>query len=158
VRGPQARRTVPVKHERRSELARVRNVLARAQAKAEGRGMAAGLRGALASADPARNAGGGRRAGRLAPGCARLRVMAACAACVGLAACGSGRPAGASPTWEVQAGQVRGLGTIVIDGRGFTLHIYQPDRQGPYARDCAPSSGPHWSYRLASAARSQARV
>jgi predicted lipoprotein with Yx(FWY)xxD motif len=93
--------------------------------------MATGLRGALASADPARNAGGGRRAGRLAPGCARLRLMAACAACVGLAACGSGRPAGASPTWEVQAGQVRGLGTIVTDGHGFTLYIYQSDRQGP---------------------------
>ena len=101
--------------------------------------MAAGFRRAMAGAGLARCAAGGgcrrRRvaAGLLAPGCARtlLTVMAACAACVGLAACGSGHPAGASPTWEVRAGQVRGLGTIVTDGRGFTLYIYQPDRRGP---------------------------
>ena len=61
----------------------------------------------------------------------RLPMLAACAACVCLAACGSGHPAQATPAWKVQAGQVRGLGTIVIDGRGFTLYIYQPDRQGP---------------------------
>jgi predicted lipoprotein with Yx(FWY)xxD motif len=58
-------------------------------------------------------------------------ACAALAACAGLAACGSGRPAAASPAWEVRAGQVRGLGTIVTDGRGYTLYIYQPDRRGP---------------------------
>jgi predicted lipoprotein with Yx(FWY)xxD motif len=78
---------------------------------------------------------GGRPAGRLGPGRvrARLPVLAACVACVacvGLAGCGSGHPAAASPVWEVQAGQVRGLGTILVDGHGFTLYIYQPDRQG----------------------------
>ena len=51
-----------------------------------------------------------------------------------LTACGSGHPAQAqtaAPVWQVRAGVVRGLGTIVTDGRGFTLYIYQPDRQGP---------------------------
>jgi predicted lipoprotein with Yx(FWY)xxD motif len=67
---------------------------------------------------------------------AGFRLAMAGMACVGLAACGSGHPAAASPAasspaWEVQAGQVHGLGTVVTDGRGFTLYIYQPDRRGP---------------------------
>jgi predicted lipoprotein with Yx(FWY)xxD motif len=74
---------------------------------------------------------------RPAPGRARTRlsVLAACAACVCLAACGTGHPARAqaqaTPAWQVRAGVVNGLGTIVTDGRGFTLYIYQPDDQGP---------------------------
>jgi predicted lipoprotein with Yx(FWY)xxD motif len=101
--------------------------------------MAAALRRAMAGEGPARRAAGGgsrgaggRRAGRRASGCARTRlpVLAACVAWAGLAACGSGHPAAASPVWEVQAGLVRGLGTILTDGHGFTLYIYQPDRQG----------------------------
>jgi len=61
----------------------------------------------------------------------RLPLLAACAACMSLAACGSGHPAQASPAWQVRVGQVRGLGTILTDGHGFTLYIYQPDHQGP---------------------------
>jgi predicted lipoprotein with Yx(FWY)xxD motif len=64
----------------------------------------------------------------------RLSLLAACAACMCLsclAACGSGHPAQASPAWQVRVGQVRGLGTILTDGHGFTLYIYQPDHQGP---------------------------
>jgi len=64
-----------------------------------------------------------------------LVVLAACVASVCLAACGSGHPAQAqaqaTPVWQVRAGVVRGLGTIVTDGRGFTLYIFQPDRHGP---------------------------
>ena len=52
-------------------------------------------------------------------------------ACACLAACGSGHPAQASPAYEVKAGFVRGLGDIIIDGRGFTLYIYVPDHQRP---------------------------
>jgi len=83
---------------------------------------------------------GGRRPRRRARGRARTRlpVLAACAclaACLAgcLTACGSGHPAQAqtTPVWQVRAGVVRGLGTIVTDGRGFTLYIYQPDHQGP---------------------------
>jgi predicted lipoprotein with Yx(FWY)xxD motif len=86
---------------------------------------------------PAAGNGGRQRPGRWVSGRARARllVLAACAACVCLAACGSGHPAqaqpGATPVWQVRAGVVRGLGTILTDGRGFTLYIYQPDRQGP---------------------------
>jgi predicted lipoprotein with Yx(FWY)xxD motif len=49
----------------------------------------------------------------------------------GLAACGSGHPAQATPVYELRSGFVRGLGDIVTDGRGFTLYIYVPDRRGP---------------------------
>jgi predicted lipoprotein with Yx(FWY)xxD motif len=53
-----------------------------------------------------------------------------------LAGCGAGRPAAVRPaavrpTFEVRSGFVRGLGTIVTDGRGFTLYMYVPDHQGP---------------------------
>jgi predicted lipoprotein with Yx(FWY)xxD motif len=81
--------------------------------------MAAAFRRARAGVGPV------RRARMLLP------VMVACVACAGLAGCGSGHPAAASPVWEVRAGLVRGLGTILTDGHGFTLYIYQPDRQGP---------------------------
>ena len=101
--------------------------------------MGPGLRQAVTGAGlmrcsaPAGSRGGEPRAGRRGPGRARTRlsVLAAGVACVCLAACGSGHPAQATPVWQVRAGQVRGLGTIVTDGRGFTLYIYQPDRQGP---------------------------
>jgi predicted lipoprotein with Yx(FWY)xxD motif len=62
---------------------------------------------------------------------AGFRRAMACAACAALAACGSGHPAAATPAWEVRVGQIRGLGPIITDGRGFTLYIYQPDHQGP---------------------------
>ncbi len=60
-----------------------------------------------------------------------LSVLVACAASVSLAACGSAHAAQASPAWQVRASQVRGLGTILTDGRGFTLYIYVFDHQGP---------------------------
>jgi predicted lipoprotein with Yx(FWY)xxD motif len=102
--------------------------------------MAAGFRRAMAGAGAKRRAArhgrrraGGSRVGRLALRYARTQLLTvvACVACVGLAACGSGHPAAASPVWEVRAGMVRGLGTILTDGHGFTLYIYQLDRQGP---------------------------
>jgi predicted lipoprotein with Yx(FWY)xxD motif len=100
--------------------------------------MAAGLRWGVAGAGLRRRAAdGGRRrtaggscAGRLAPARGWTR-LAAGAACMCLAACGSAHAAPGPPAWQVRAGQVRGLGTIVTDGRGFTLYVYQPDNRGP---------------------------
>jgi predicted lipoprotein with Yx(FWY)xxD motif len=60
-----------------------------------------------------------------------LLVLLACAAWLCAGGCGSGRPAAASPGYEVRSGAVRGLGTILVDGRGFTLYMYVPDHQGP---------------------------
>jgi predicted lipoprotein with Yx(FWY)xxD motif len=57
-------------------------------------------------------------------------AIAALAAAAGVAACGSGASASA-PTYEVQARAIDGLGTIITDGKGFTLYMYAPDHQGP---------------------------
>ncbi len=32
------------------------------------------------------------------------------------------------PVYEVQAANVHGLGTILVDGRGFTLYVFAPDK------------------------------
>jgi predicted lipoprotein with Yx(FWY)xxD motif len=69
------------------------------------------------------------RPGRALVGALLLTLLTG-AACACLAGCGAGHPAAASPAYEVQSGFVRGLGQIVTDGRGFTLYIYVPDRQG----------------------------
>jgi predicted lipoprotein with Yx(FWY)xxD motif len=73
----------------------------------------------------------------------RLRVLVACAACLCAAACGSAHAAQASPpAWQVRASQVRGLGAILTDGRGFTLYIYVFDRQGRSV--CAEACAAEW--------------
>ncbi|HTX28924.1 MAG TPA: hypothetical protein VME19_18130 [Streptosporangiaceae bacterium] len=77
-----------------------------------------------------RRRGGARRLGRALVAALLLTLLPG-AACVCLAACGAGRPAAVSPTYEVRSGFVRGLGKIVTDGRGFTLYIYVPDHRGP---------------------------
>jgi predicted lipoprotein with Yx(FWY)xxD motif len=62
------------------------------------------------------------------PGKAVAIAALACAA--GVAACGSAGSVSA-PTYEVQARAIAGLGTIITDGKGFTLYMYRPDHQGP---------------------------
>jgi predicted lipoprotein with Yx(FWY)xxD motif len=34
-----------------------------------------------------------------------------------------------SPVYEVNAGKVRGLGTVLLDGQDFTLYVFAPDKQ-----------------------------
>ncbi len=34
-----------------------------------------------------------------------------------------------APVYEVNAGKVRGLGTVLLDGQGFTLYVFAPDKQ-----------------------------
>src|ERR1700689_4391047 len=52
---------------------------------------------------------------------------------VGTSGCGgsggtpTARPAG--PTYEVTAGVVGGLGTVLVDGKGFTLYLFVPDHR-----------------------------
>ena len=73
---------------------------------------------------------GACRRGRALIGALLLTLLPG-AVCLCLAGCAAGRPAAASPAYEVRSGFVRGLGQIVVDGRGFTLYIYVPDHQGP---------------------------
>jgi predicted lipoprotein with Yx(FWY)xxD motif len=36
---------------------------------------------------------------------------------------------GTLPVYEVQVGTVAGLGKVLVDGRGFTLYLFVPDKQ-----------------------------
>jgi len=37
--------------------------------------------------------------------------------------------AAAPPFYEVTTGTVKGLGTVLVDGQGFTLYLFVPDKQ-----------------------------
>lgn len=56
--------------------------------------------------------------------------------CLVVAACGTSGASGASskaaakPAYEVEASTVRGLGSILVDGHGFTLYAYMLDKPG----------------------------
>jgi predicted lipoprotein with Yx(FWY)xxD motif len=56
-------------------------------------------------------------------------AIAVLAAATKVAACGSNASISA-PANQVQARPVPGLGTIITDGKGFTLYMYAPDHQG----------------------------
>lgn len=38
-------------------------------------------------------------------------------------------PLGAVPEYEIKTGKVPGLGTVLLDGRGYTLYMFAPDKQ-----------------------------
>ncbi|HTZ07468.1 MAG TPA: hypothetical protein VMB72_00255 [Acidimicrobiales bacterium] len=38
-------------------------------------------------------------------------------------------PGGSTPFYEVKTGQVKGLGTVLVDGQGMTLYMFEPDKQ-----------------------------
>lgn len=69
---------------------------------------------------------------RPGPALARRAGLLVAAAVMGavVAACG-GAPANTRPAYEVLARTIPGLGEIVTDGKGLTLYMYAPDRQGP---------------------------
>jgi predicted lipoprotein with Yx(FWY)xxD motif len=73
-----------------------------------------------------------RRARRGAP--VVMQVVAGLALAAGLGACfpaaasASSTPSGATPVYEVKAATVHGLGKVLVDGRGFTLYVFAPDK------------------------------
>jgi len=38
------------------------------------------------------------------------------------------------PIYEIKAAQVNGLGTVLVDGQGITLYLYETDRRGSPSR------------------------
>ena len=74
----------------------------------------------------------GHQPGIWPAGRARKAVAAflACAACGCVAACSASAAPAGGPAYELRASAVRGLGRVLADGHGFTLYIYEPDRQG----------------------------
>jgi predicted lipoprotein with Yx(FWY)xxD motif len=75
-----------------------------------------------------------------------LRKLAlASAACSALAltlsACGSSSGSSTTttgPMYEVTTGKVSGLGTVLVDGQGFTVYLYEPDAQSGKSRCSGP--------------------
>jgi predicted lipoprotein with Yx(FWY)xxD motif len=41
---------------------------------------------------------------------------------------------GPTPVYEVKTGVVRGLGRVLVDGRGFTLYVFAPDKRSGTSR------------------------
>ena len=77
-----------------------------------------------------------------------VRSIAAVVAVVtGLAACGSSNAAVehfSGPVYEVETAQVSGLGSVLVDGQGFTLYLYEPDAQSGHSR-CSGPCAVEWS-------------
>jgi predicted lipoprotein with Yx(FWY)xxD motif len=76
-----------------------------------------------------------------------VAVLAMVAVVGGLAACGSSN-AGvehfSGPVYEVETAQVSGLGSVLVDGQGFTLYLYEPDAQSGHSR-CSGPCAVEWS-------------
>jgi predicted lipoprotein with Yx(FWY)xxD motif len=53
---------------------------------------------------------------------------------LGLAACGSSNGANtqsfSGPVYKVTTTSISGLGTVLVDGKGYALYLYEPDHQG----------------------------
>jgi predicted lipoprotein with Yx(FWY)xxD motif len=59
-----------------------------------------------------------------------------------LTACATGPPQSSFPVYELRVATFPGLGRFLVDGRGFTLYAYRPDRQGRPA--CTGLCGQQW--------------
>lgn len=55
-----------------------------------------------------------------------------------VSACGSSAPTSVpkaiGPAYEITTAQLGGLGTVLVNGKGFTLYIYVPDSQSSQSR------------------------
>ena len=74
-------------------------------------------------------------------------VVLGVAAMLELAGCGSNGSSAqhfSGPVYEVGAAQVSGLGSVLVDGQGFTLYLYEPDAQSGRSR-CSGPCAVEWS-------------
>ena len=81
---------------------------------------------------------------------------------VGLSACGSSNGAGSTqsfkgPAYEVTTSVISGLGTILVDGKGYSLYLFEPDHQSGKSTcyvTCAVDRSPaHGAVELAASDR-----
>jgi predicted lipoprotein with Yx(FWY)xxD motif len=64
-----------------------------------------------------------------------------------LAACGSNNADTqhfSGPAYEVETAQLSGLGSVLVDGQGFTLYLFVPDAQSGHSR-CSGTCAVEWS-------------
>ena len=64
-----------------------------------------------------------------------------------LAACstsgsGTGGPGASSPSYQIRAAAVGGLGTVLVNGQGLTLYLFEPDKQS--TPTCTTSCAASW--------------
>ena len=89
----------------------------------------------------------------MTPTRARLPVLAvAAAATVGLSGCGVGgaaAPAPAEPGTVLSANPTARLGTVVVDGQGFTLYRSDDDTTKPPVSNCSGDCATEWPPVLA---------
>src|ERR1700758_5383640 len=74
-------------------------------------------------------------------------VAAGLAVLVGLAACGSngaGSQHFSGPVYEVGTAQGSGLGSGLVDGKGFTLYLFVPDARSGRSK-CSGTCAVEWS-------------
>lgn len=63
---------------------------------------------------------------------AAASLLAALALAAALAGCGGSSGAAARPAGDtVRSATIPGLGRVLVDGDGYTLYAYMPDRRGP---------------------------
>ncbi|HMK62407.1 MAG TPA: hypothetical protein VK386_02210 [Acidimicrobiales bacterium] len=65
-------------------------------------------------------------------------------AVAGSVVAGCSSTTGTGPTYQVQAASASGVGTVLVDGKGYTLYLFEPDHQstptctGPCAAAWSP--------------------
>jgi predicted lipoprotein with Yx(FWY)xxD motif len=59
------------------------------------------------------------------------RNVAVITGAVALAGCTTTMPGAIGPTYEVSTASVGGVGTVLVDGRGYTLYLFEPDHRSP---------------------------
>jgi predicted lipoprotein with Yx(FWY)xxD motif len=79
----------------------------------------------------------------------RAALLVAVFACLAVVACacgsgGASAPRYSGPAYGVDTGTVSGLGTVLVDGQGFTLYLYEPDAQSGTSH-CSGPCAVEWS-------------
>jgi len=60
-----------------------------------------------------------------------------------IAAASASSSSGPTPVYEVKTGVVRGLGRVLVDGQGFTLYVFAPDKHSGTSK-CYGSCANGW--------------
>ena len=91
------------------------------------------LASALRRRGGATKVNGGRVRGVIGLGVAAVAVTVAWAAPDFTAAATTATSSSAPPVYEVTTGVIRGLGKVLVDGQGFTLYVFAPDKHSGHS-------------------------
>ena len=71
-----------------------------------------------------------------------IRKVAALTAAAALAGCTTGAPGNGGPAYELRTSPVGGVGTVLVDGLGYTVYLFEPDHRS--ASTCYGSCAQAW--------------